>query len=637
MKKSSEPANDRSAKPRGIQRRKPQLMALEPRFMFDGAAVTTAVAAGALPDALHHADAGARTADLPAPAALEQADAGATPAYAAATAQSTPSARNEVVFIDTTVTNWQDLAADTKSGASVVLLDPTRDALQQIAQALQGKQGVDAIHIVSHGTDGTLVIGSSIYDSANLSAHQADLAAIGGALGPDGDILLYGCDVGAGTTGSTFMGALSRATGADVAASTDTTGAASPWGGNWALEKRTGPVESGLFADAQTLANYTGELSTIDLSGKSGWVAIMYGTAQDPQGDSQAKAADTDIVADPTHGSLYTSYEDAGTTSTADDYVGFRLRIDNPTSSTDFDGVAVIGIDATGDGRIDLFIQIDARSNDQVIRLLDPGTDLNNSPSTTSFTPLPPGWIPSNGVYAMNAGNYNITAVTDTTDPHWNGDNDLGNDGKADVFVSVRIPMADLAAVMAIPSPVDGSGNYGPRGADGITFTKDTHVRYVSFTQTQPNTINADLNGVGAHPDKNATWEDLGAMTDDMTPSNPVSKSSYVHIQRPVDANGVLNATEDDAFAVSGTATPDGWVKVHISDGTHTVDVWKHADGVTGAWAITPQDVSTFNEARTTSPSRRRSWQGMEIRPSSTDPRGIRPPSRTTRRLRWSG
>lgn len=99
------------------------------------------------------------------------------------------------------------------------------------------------------------------------------------------------------------------------------------------------------------------------MAGSSGWITIMYGAGKDPHGDSQAGAADTDIVGDASHGSFYTGFDDNGTTATNDDYICFRLRIDNPTSSSVFSGVAVVGMDANLDGRIDLFMSIDGRNN----------------------------------------------------------------------------------------------------------------------------------------------------------------------------------------------------------------------------------------------------------------------------------
>src|SRR6266511_4883597 len=89
--------------------------------------------------------------------------------------------------------------------------------------------------IVSHGSEGSITLGSTILDQGNVASYADALAQIGAALAPDGDIMLYGCDVAGGTTGQQFIDALARLTGADVAASTDLTGAAA-LGGDWTLE-----------------------------------------------------------------------------------------------------------------------------------------------------------------------------------------------------------------------------------------------------------------------------------------------------------------------------------------------------------------------------------------------------------------
>src|SRR6185369_1591507 len=367
---------------------------------------------------------------------------------------------------------------------------------------------------------------------------------------------------------------------------------------------KTGEIGAQLFAPEAALATYAGKLATVDLSGKGGWIPIMYGTAQDPQGDSQAGAADTDIVADAVHGSLYTAFDDGGTTSTSDDSIAFRVRVDNPTSSTPtavFNGVLVIGMDTNLDGRIDLFLTVDARSSSRVVQLMDPGTDANISPSTTSTAPLPTGWLPNNGIYPITASNFSTVAVSSSTDSNWNGNTDVGNDGKTDVFVSFRIPLADIAKVLAIPSPADRNGVYGPRGPDGLTgFTKDTQVRYVSFTQTQAGPINGGLNGGGKSYDKNATFSSLGAMTAPMSAANPISAADFATITTPVDANGLINAAEDNTLVVHGTATANGWVRLTVTDSANASTVsWVQADGG-GAWTAPAQDLSSRPEGTLT-------------------------------------
>ncbi|HEX7890997.1 MAG TPA: DUF4347 domain-containing protein, partial [Ramlibacter sp.] len=298
-----DPENKKNGAGSGIRKRKPQLLALEPRLMFDGAAAATVpedTSAALSPTVFERVVEKAaspvdKTTDATTASTANDASASTDARAGAAPADG---ARREIVFVDTTVAAWQTLVSGVREGVQVVLLDPQRDAFAQIAGRLQGERDLDAIHIVSHGSGGTLIVGGNAFDESALAFHAAELEVIAHALSADGDILLYGCDIAAGAAGASFVQALSRATGADVAASTDTTGHAAIWGGDWTLEQKTGTVEAALFASDATLTAYEGKLATINLGGNTGWIPLMFGTSKDPQGDSQAQASDTDIVAD---------------------------------------------------------------------------------------------------------------------------------------------------------------------------------------------------------------------------------------------------------------------------------------------------------------------------------------------------
>jgi hypothetical protein len=497
-----------------------------------------------------------------------------------------------IVFIDSSLRDWQSLVAHAKAEVKVILLDRATDGLLQIESALSSLTNLDVIHIVSHGREGAVILGSNGLTMDNIASYQPVLMAIGRSLAKEGDLLLYGCGIARGEAGVKFIKRIAAQTGADVAASANLTGA-----GAWTLECAIGRIEAGPFLTDAGVAAYQHSLGVVALNGKTGWTAIMFGASQDPQGDSQAQAADTDIVGDASHGSLYTIFDDNGTVTTGDDSLLFRIRIDNPTSSTYFGGVTAVGIDANGDGKVDLFMSVDGRNNGQVLRLMDPGTGQNISPNTTSMSPLPTGWLANNGVYSFTSANYLVAGVSASNDPHWTGDNDLGNDGNQDAFVTWRIPIADLATVLAKASPVDRNGAYGPRGAGGIAgFTKDTAIRYVSFTATQAGPINGDLNGAGRSYDKNSTFASLGTFTASMSASNPISASDAVNITDPVDANGLINAAEDNAVTVSGTATAGGWVKLAITDSiSGNLTVWTQASG-SGAWSVSGQNLSSLAE-----------------------------------------
>ncbi|MBU0674252.1 MAG: DUF4347 domain-containing protein [Proteobacteria bacterium] len=147
----------------------------------------------------------------------------------------------EVLFVAADVTDADVLLNGLRPGVEVVRLDPTRDGLGQMAGTLKGRSGIDTIHIISHGSEGALHLGGLTLTAQNMGDHGTDLAIIGDALDANADILLYGCNVAKGEDGTAFVAALAQATGADIAASNDITGAAA-LGGNWVLETQIGLI-----------------------------------------------------------------------------------------------------------------------------------------------------------------------------------------------------------------------------------------------------------------------------------------------------------------------------------------------------------------------------------------------------------
>ena len=121
-------------------------------------------------------------------------------------------------FIDSAVTDYQSLLSQLPAESEWYLLDKSRDGIGQIADIVSRYHDLDAIQIISHGSPGTLYLGSSVVNNANLADYNNQLAAIGASLTATGDIFLYGCDVAAGDAGQRFVNDLAVITGADVAA-----------------------------------------------------------------------------------------------------------------------------------------------------------------------------------------------------------------------------------------------------------------------------------------------------------------------------------------------------------------------------------------------------------------------------------
>jgi len=164
-----------------------------------------------------------------------------------------------VVFIDPNVTDWQNLVNGVEPGSLVFILDPRGDGIRQITDKLAALTDIDSVQIISHGGEGSLSLGSTQLNSANLNSYSSQLQQWGQSLTTTGDILLYGCDVAQGVVGKAFVQQISQLTGADVAASDDLTGSAA-LGGDWLLEYATGLIEAPLALQIQAMEAYTAVL-----------------------------------------------------------------------------------------------------------------------------------------------------------------------------------------------------------------------------------------------------------------------------------------------------------------------------------------------------------------------------------------
>ena len=241
-------------------------LVLEPRFLFDASVASTVkpvvhaqehdshrgdgephgINGGHILDVAHNA-----TGIAAEPRHLDQAAAipGADPNPAA----------TELLFVDPRVADWQTLAAGVNSNVQVIVLNPARDAIEQVTQALDHRSGITAINFLAYGTAGSVEIGNTPLNAASVSAHANEIAHWSDHLAANADIVFWSCDVAQGASGQALLADLHTLTGAQVAASTDAIGSAA-LGGTWTLNAETGQIDAAIPFTGAALAAYTGVL-----------------------------------------------------------------------------------------------------------------------------------------------------------------------------------------------------------------------------------------------------------------------------------------------------------------------------------------------------------------------------------------
>ena len=166
---------------------------------------------------------------------------------------------SSILFLNPKIPDYQSLLQGLNADTQLVILDPSKDGILQITDAL--KSGTfDTVHIVSHGTAGNLQLGTAQLNSATLPTYSSFLQQWSNYLTPGADILLYGCNVAQGDAGKNFVQQLHQATGADIAASDNATGSV-VLGGDWNLEYSTGNITAPLAFQIGAMEAYNSVLA----------------------------------------------------------------------------------------------------------------------------------------------------------------------------------------------------------------------------------------------------------------------------------------------------------------------------------------------------------------------------------------
>lgn len=124
-------------RPNTVPHLKSSLLSLEQRLMFDAAAAATAAEVRSEQVAQDQAEAAVSSEPSADGATTDQTD---SHELLQAIASYAPGEHTtEVVFVDPTVPEYQSLIAGTAPNVEVVMLDATRDGMEQIAESLAGR------------------------------------------------------------------------------------------------------------------------------------------------------------------------------------------------------------------------------------------------------------------------------------------------------------------------------------------------------------------------------------------------------------------------------------------------------------------------------------------------------------------
>jgi len=524
------------------------MFALEPRFLFDGAAAATVEQQEPAPAPEAH---DTQQADAESFAATQQIQPdGAEVSESSLTDLVAPGSETrgrELVVVNSAVRNPTELLKGISPDAELIYLKPGQDGIQQISEALRDRQNVQVIHILSHGTDGAVKLGNLWLQSSNLDQHADAIAGWGKALSSDADVLIYGCNVAATESGRSLVDALSDLTGADVAASEDKTGHADK-GGDWALEYLTGAIEASILVTQSAQVEWIGLLAPgVTVSPISGPTTEAGGTATFSVALDEAPTADVFIPissSDLTEGKVSTNQLVFTTLDWSTPQIVTVTGVDDSLSDGDIAFTIVTGDPTSADAGYDALtaanvadVSVTNIDNDRVsgsvvaLYLFDETSgnvlDKSNFGTPLDLTISDPGAVSitrANGALTVSgadtdtiissAGNatkiYNaLTATNEVTLEAWVQPANLTNSGPARIVtMSSNASNRDFmlsqgsatagdgdkwSARLRTDLPTDNNGNPQLISADG---TADLSLQHVVFTRDSSGVERLYVNGV---------------------------------------------------------------------------------------------------------------------------------------------
>ncbi|MGB8690631.1 MAG: DUF4347 domain-containing protein, partial [Microcoleus sp.] len=169
----------------------------------------------------------------------------------------------QLLIIDSSVKDSASLIDALEPEISVAFVNSNGDGVQQLSDILSKYKNLKALHIVAHGSSGTLNLGNTALNLNNIDDYAPQLHIWRKVFSENADLFLYSCEIAA--DGGAFLSRLHQYLGVNVAGSRQKVGNRE-LGGTWNLDVILGKIRTRFPFNRAKLVAYPGVLATFNVA-----------------------------------------------------------------------------------------------------------------------------------------------------------------------------------------------------------------------------------------------------------------------------------------------------------------------------------------------------------------------------------